>query len=238
MRFRERLPSLVMFVWLTMVWVFLWGEISLGNIVNGILIAFVVSVIFPLPNVGGLNRFRPLGFIVLAARFAFDVVSSGFRVAMVALRPGTPRSAVIRVQLRSHSDFILATTAAMTTLIPGSVAINTHRLTGVIYLHVFDIPAKGGDKYLDNFRTTVLRQEERLLRAFATQAELADAGYKPGWREGTGNVPGWLEAHDRMPDGRKRHPKSGLVLDGRRDQLRRRTGPGEGPSSGWDGGRT
>ncbi|MDO5495963.1 MAG: Na+/H+ antiporter subunit E [bacterium] len=212
MTFRDRLPSLTSVFWLTVVWVFLWGDISLGNVVNGLILAFVVGVIFPLPKVGGLNRFRPLAFLVLAGRFVSDVVISGFKVALVALRPGTPRSAVIKVQLRSHSDFILATTAAMTTLIPGSVAINTHRLTGVIYLHVFDVPAKGGNAHLNRFRDTVLRQEERLLRAFATQAELADAGYKPGWRVGTGDVPGWLETHGHRhhhPAGKKKAKKGG-----------------------------
>nr|NLD40476.1 Na+/H+ antiporter subunit E [Actinomycetales bacterium] len=192
---RERVPSIVSVGWMTAVWVFLWGEVTLGNVVNGLLLAFLVGFVFPLPAVGGISTFRPLAFVVLAGRFGWDILSSGFRVAMAALRPGITRSGVIRVQLRSHSDFVLATTASMTTLIPGSVAINTHRITGVIYLHVFDVPEKGHQKYLDNFRVIVLRQEERLLRAFASEAELADAGYKPGWRVGSGDVPGWLEQH-------------------------------------------
>ncbi|HZK05091.1 MAG TPA: Na+/H+ antiporter subunit E [Actinomycetaceae bacterium] len=190
-RFRDRIPSFTSVIWLTLVWVLLWGDITWGNLLNGVIIAYAVGIIFPLPRIGGGTRWRPIAIVILGARFAWDVLVSGFRVAWVALRPGTPKSAVIRVQLRSHSDFVLATTAAMTTLIPGSVAINAHRLTGVIYLHVFDVPAKNPRKYLEDFRETVLRQEERLLRAFATEAELADAGYRPGWRVGTGDLPGW-----------------------------------------------
>lgn len=192
---RERIPSPSSVGWMTVVWVFLWGEITLGNVVNGLLIAYLVGMVFPLPKVGGLNTFRPLAFAVLAGKFMWDILVSGFRVAYAAIRPGVTKSGVIRVQLRSHSDFVLATTAGMTTLIPGSVAINTHRITGVVYLHVFDVPAKGSAQYLDDFRQNVLHQEERLLRAFASDEELADAGFLPGWRIGTGDVPGWIEEH-------------------------------------------
>lgn len=188
-RLRERLPTPLNVVWLTLVWVLLWGSFSWGNLLNGFLVAMLVLFVFPLPRVADMAALRPLAVVVLVGRFVWDVTVSGFRVAWAAFRPRSPRSAVIRVQLRSHSDFILATTAAMTTLIPGSVAINTSRLHGVIYLHVFDVPVRKPQKYLDAFRDTVLRQEERLLRAFASRAELADAGYLPGWRVGTGDVP-------------------------------------------------
>lgn len=186
---RNRLPSPLNVVWLTLVWVLLWGDVTLGNVVNGLVLAYLVGILFPLPRVNDVAAFRPLAVAWLVLRFIADVTISGFRVAAVALRPGTPKSAVIRVQLRSHSDFFLATTAALTTLIPGSVAINARRMDGIIYLHVFDVPARGTKKYLNEFATTVMAQEERLLRAFGSAAELVDAGYVPGWRMGSGDLP-------------------------------------------------
>ena len=38
------------------------------------------------------------------------------------------------------------------------------------------------------FRRTVLAQEERVMRAFSSDAELMDAGYVPGWRVGKGEL--------------------------------------------------
>lgn len=185
---RTYFPSLSAILWMTLVWTFLWGDVSWGNIVNGALLSILIAVAFPMPRVPTALTFRPLAVVWLAVRFVWDMMSSAFRVAAVAFRPGTPTSAVVRVQLRSHSDLILATTAGMTTLIPGSVAINVHRLTGVIYLHVFDVPEDNAEAYLAEFHETVMRQEERLLRAFGPKAMLADAGYVPGWRPGSGDL--------------------------------------------------
>ena len=47
----DRIPSPTAIVWLTAVWVFLWGDLSWGNVVNGVLLAFCVHVAFPMPTV-------------------------------------------------------------------------------------------------------------------------------------------------------------------------------------------
>lgn len=181
-RIAERLPTPWHVAWLTGVWVLLWGDLSWGNLVNGALLAVAVHLVMPLPVVAITRHIRPLAVVVLVTRFAWDVVVGATHVAIAAFRPRSPRSAVLRVQLRSHSDLILATTSGLTTLIPGSVVIEAHRLTGVIYLHLFDVPTTKPMRYINQFRTTVVAQEERLLRAFATDDELRDAGYQPGWR--------------------------------------------------------
>lgn len=185
----ERLPSVRAVFWLTTVWVLLWGDLSWGNVVNGVLLAVFLAVVFPLPHVAGLGAFRPLAVAVLVGRFAVDVVAGAVQVAALSLRHRPPNSAVIRVQLRSHSDIILATTEGLSSLIPGSVIVEVHRLTGVLYLHVLDVPPGDPLAGLDALRRRVLEQEERLMRAFSSAEELADAGFRPGWRVGSGDLP-------------------------------------------------
>lgn len=185
---RERMPSLDMVVWLTAVWVLLWGDISWGNVVNGIILAVLVSTVLPLPRVTGLGSYRPLAIGVLVGRFLVDLVHGAIDVSRVALRRTPPRSAVIRVQLRSHSDIVLVTTAGLTSLIPGSVVIEAHRFTGVLYLHILDLPRGDTEDAIARVRRSVLAQEERLLRALSSDAVLADAGYRPGWRVGSGEI--------------------------------------------------
>lgn len=186
----DRVPSLSAVIWLTAVWVFLWGDLSWGNVVNGVLLACFVHIMFPMPTVARtVPGVRPLAVVILVARFLYDVVVSSVIVAKVALRKRPPQAAVIKVQLRSHNDMVLATVSGLTTLIPGSVVIEAHRLTGVIYIHVFDVPPRKPSAYLDGFRRTVLAQEERVMRAFSSDAELMDAGYIPGWRPGKGELP-------------------------------------------------
>ncbi len=165
-------------LWLTAVWVFLWGDLSVGNVLAGLVIALAVTGALRMAPIEFHGRVRPWGVVVLAARFAFDLVQASFEVAFIALRPGyTPRGAVIGVQLRSHSDLYLTMTAELCSLVPGSLVVEAHRLTGVLYLHVLDVRQAGG---IERARQAVLDQEKRVLRAFASDAELRAAGMLTG----------------------------------------------------------
>ncbi|XCB30865.1 Na+/H+ antiporter subunit E [Arcanobacterium hippocoleae] len=106
--------------------------------------------------------------------------------ASFILRGKKPNGAIIRVQLRSHSDFYLATVSGMTGLVPGSVVVDVHNATGTLYVHVFDTGLAGG---IAGVYKTVLEQEERVLRAFASHDELVDAGYVPGSHPSAGRLP-------------------------------------------------
>jgi multicomponent Na+:H+ antiporter subunit E len=67
-------------------------------------------------------------------------------------------------------------TAELCSLVPGSLVVEAHRLTGMLYLHVLDVEQSGG---VERARQTVLDQEERVLRAFASDSELREAGLAP-----------------------------------------------------------
>ena len=175
-RFRPRANWGVL-LWLTVVWVFLWGELTLANVVIGAFLAVLVTTVLPLPPTPFDGRFRPWGVILLVAHFLWDVVKASVEVARLALRKEPPRGGVIRVRLRSHNDVYLTMVAGMTTLVPGSVVVEAHRITGTLYHHILDVEMMGG---LEAAHQSVLDQEERILRAFATREELLDAGLVPG----------------------------------------------------------
>lgn len=172
-------------LWLTVVWVFLWGEVTVANVVNGLLLAVLITSALPLPKAPFDGRFRPWGVILLATRFLWDVVKSSVEVASLALRRRPPQGAVIRVRLRSHNDVYLTMVAGMTTLIPGSVVIEAHRITGTLYHHILDVEMHGG---LERAHQSVLDQEERVLRAFGSREELLEAGLVPGSSRRSGKL--------------------------------------------------
>lgn len=160
--------------WLTVVWVFLWGDLSVGNVLAGLVLALAVTSGLRMAPIEFHGRIRPVGLVRLFVRFAADLVRASFEVSLIALRPRyVPRGAVIGVQLRSHSDLYLTMTAELATLVPGSLVVEAHRLTGMLYLHVLDVQQSGG---IEAARQSVLDQEERVLRAFASDEELAAAG--------------------------------------------------------------
>jgi multicomponent Na+:H+ antiporter subunit E len=164
-------------VWLVVVWVLLWGDLSLGNVLAGTVIAVLVTGLLRMTPIEFHGRLHPWGLVVLVTRFVWDLLHASVEVSWVALRPRhTPRGAVIGVQLRNHSDLYLTMTAELCSLVPGSLVVEAHRLTGMLYLHVLDVEQSGG---VERARQNVLDQEERVLRAFASDAELREAGLEP-----------------------------------------------------------
>lgn len=160
--------------WLALVWVLLWGDLSWGNVLGGLVVGLVVVVVLPLPSFDVHGRVRPLRVVVLAGRFVVDLVVASFQVAWFAVRSGRePRGAVVGVRLRNASDIYLTVTAELSSLVPGSLVMEVHRLTGMLYLHVLDLEWYGG---ADKVRADVLALEARVLRALASDAELDAAG--------------------------------------------------------------
>lgn len=170
-------------VWLTAVWVALWGDLSVANVLAGAVIGVLVTRLLPMPSIDFHGRFRPLGALRLVGRFVVDLVVASAQVAWLALSGRTPRSAVIRVRLRSHSDLYLTLTAQLCSLVPGTVVVEALRTDGVLYVHLLDV----ADADLAVAHAEVLGIEERVLRALASDAELAEAGLadEPRTRRGS-----------------------------------------------------
>jgi len=166
---------------LTLVWVLLWGDLSWGNLVAGAVIGAAVIVLFPLPSIASRGTLRPWPFVVLVARFVADLVVASFQVSAIALDPRrTPRGAVVGVRLRNPSDLYMTMTSELTSLVPGSLVIEAHRLTGMLYLHVLDVDQAGG---IEQIREDTLALEARILHAFASNEDLRAAGLYRGARE-------------------------------------------------------
>jgi multicomponent Na+:H+ antiporter subunit E len=169
---RRRSVQWPMVLWLTLVWWLLWGTWSLLSLVGGVLVAVVASLVFPLPPLRMRVRVRPVGVVVLVARFLLDVVVASAQVARtVLLPPPDLRSAMVRVPLRTESDLVLVAVAEMTSLVPGTVVVEVHRPSHTLFLHVLDAGGPGGDDggqvqaRLDEVRARVWAQEERIVRA-------------------------------------------------------------------------
>jgi len=171
-------------VWLMLVWVLLWGELSWANVLGGLVVGTVVTVVFPLPAMGFSIKVRPWHMLRLAWYFLSSLVKASFQVAWQALSPRTQvHGAVVGVRLRNPADLYLTVTAELSTLVPGTLVVEAQRITGMLYLHVLDLAASGGE---DAVRDDVLELEARVLYALASDDELRRAGLRvPGRRART-----------------------------------------------------
>ncbi|MGY1639508.1 Na+/H+ antiporter subunit E [Geodermatophilus sp. SYSU D00703] len=167
-RLRHQIPLLV---WLVLVWILLWGTWSWANVVSGVVVALVVTVLLPLPHVVGGNRLRPLPTLAFLVRFAADLVVSAAQVAWLTLRPGgAGRSAIVQVQLRTDSDLLLTMVAEAVSLVPGSLVLDLDREEKLITVHLLGVPDLAA---VAREKESVLATEDRLVRAFGSPAEVA-----------------------------------------------------------------
>lgn len=155
---------------IALAWLLLWDRISWGNLVNGLLVGLFVTLAFPLPSIEFQGRLRPHRVVWLILLFLVELVAASWQVLRLALGRRRPRNAVIEVQLRSRSDFYLTLTAELTALVPGSAVVDARRSTSVLYLHLLDIERQGA---IERQRQHVLTVEERVVRAFGSDEEIA-----------------------------------------------------------------
>lgn len=139
------LPPLFVLV----VWLALWGEVSVANLVSGILVVALIGLIIrPVPRRHTLN---PLSLLRLLAVFVWRLVSSSATVvlAVIAPTPARLRSGVVGVSLSQHSRLVATIVADAISLTPGTLTLETRYATDddgladvappVLYIHVLGL---------------------------------------------------------------------------------------------------
>lgn len=164
--------------WLIMVWILLWGSISAANILSGLAIALVITVLLPLPAVPVEGRVHPLSLLRLIGTVTYYLVLSSVQVAWLAVKPGPPPlSAVLRAHLAVKSDLVLALAVTIFNLIPGSIVLEIDQSRRMLYMHVIDV---GSERGMNRFYRQVADVERLLVKTFERQKD-----WRPAAREET-----------------------------------------------------
>lgn len=178
---RWRGLQLPVLVWLTLVWLGLWGDLSVANVLGGLVVALVVCLVFPLPALRMHLRVRPHRLLWLVVRFLGDVVAASVQVAwLTAQLRRTPRNAVVEVDLTTDSDFVLTVVAEMVSLVPGSLVVEARQSTHTLFLHVLDARDLAG---VEKMRAQVLALERRVLLAVGADPASAAPAASPARAE-------------------------------------------------------
>ena len=163
--------ELISVVVLTVIWCLLWGDASAYTVVGGALLSIATIASFPLPPIELTGRVAPIASAAFCLRLLGEIVVASLHVARQALTPGwQPHSVVLRVDLHSNQDLVIAVTAGALSVVPGSVVLEVDRNRGVLYLHVLDART---DRDVAKARLDALLLEARVLRAIGSQADLA-----------------------------------------------------------------
>jgi multicomponent Na+:H+ antiporter subunit E len=157
--------------WLVVLWVLLWGRVTPGLVVSGLVVGAISIARFPLPPLAIEGRVRPLSALRFGARFAFDVVRASAEVASLAFRRDQEApTAVIGVPLVTRSDLMLTLVAEVLSLVPGSLVVEIDRHDAIVYLHLIGVPDRAA---VERERTRAQETEARMIRAFGSPADRA-----------------------------------------------------------------
>lgn len=150
--------------WLMLIWVLLWGSPSPANLVGGLAVAVLITVMLPLPVVPVEGLLHPLSLCKLVVVVIGQLIVSSIQVAWLSIRPGPPPlTAVLRAHVAVKSDLVLVLAVYIFNLVPGSIVLEIDQERRLVYLHVIDV---GSEKALARFYRQVARTERLLVAAF------------------------------------------------------------------------
>ncbi|WP_442941895.1 Na+/H+ antiporter subunit E [Nocardia sp. NBC_00416] len=165
---RDNILRVGVLIWLAVVWVALWGRISIANVLAGLAVGAAIMVTLPLPRIPVSGQLRLLPLVKLVGVSIYYALESSLQVAWFALRPGPPPvSGVLRVRFAFRSDLVLVLCTNLLNLIPGTMVLEIDRQQCVVYVHVIDISS---EKAVAKFYKTIRVVEGLLIATFERRA--------------------------------------------------------------------
>lgn len=170
----------LLLLWLTAVWVGLWGSLTAANVLGGVAVA---AVLLALPMAGsgpvgaasgatGAPAVRPLALLRFAAFFGYDLVRASLEVIALILRPRVqPRQGVVAVPATGATDSLLTLLANAISLTPGTLTLEVDRARSTLYVHVLQL-GEGPDA-AEDVRRDIAALERLAIRAVGSPTDRA-----------------------------------------------------------------
>jgi multicomponent Na+:H+ antiporter subunit E len=165
-------------VLLTLVWLALWSDLSVANLVSGLAVALVVVLVFR-NRAPGAVVVRPVRALAFLGYFLFKLLQSSLTVARAVVTPRDRISTgIVAVPLRGCSDALATLIADAITLTPGTLTLEVRREPLTLYVHALDA------RRIEDVEADVRTLEVLAVRAFGDRdaiAGLADDDIR-SWR--------------------------------------------------------
>lgn len=160
----SRLPRVVLLV---LVWLALWSDASVANVVSGLAVAAVVVLVFRDRPPGALVV-RPLRALRFLGFFLIKLLQSSVTVARAVVTPHDRISTgIVAVPLRGCSDALATLIADAISLTPGTLTLEVRRDPLTLYVHALDA------RRIEDVEADVRALEVLAVRAFGDRDAIA-----------------------------------------------------------------
>ncbi|NCW48740.1 MAG: hypothetical protein EBV88_04600, partial [Actinobacteria bacterium] len=135
-------------LWLVAIWLLLWNDLSIANLVSGAVVATVVISFARLPKSycagsesGDRARVSLPHLIYFGLYVLVKLVQANLVLAWEIITPWRDRihTGIVAVPLRTSSDLAMTVVANVITLTPGTVTIEAKGTPPVLYVHVLHL---------------------------------------------------------------------------------------------------
>lgn len=167
---RGQLPAVV---WVLLIWLLLWGEFTVANVVGGLAVGVVVVALAPQPRRASDYRPSVVGLVRFGLYFIKELASATHHTARVALRPRRCRPAVVLVELQTANSMVATLVANCVTLTPGTISLEIDLPSKRLWVHVLDAADESAEQAaIDSVRGF----ERRALAALRPRAHEPEGG--------------------------------------------------------------
>lgn len=137
-------------VLLVALWLLAWGEITVANVVSGVVVAAALLTAFPLGvRTSSRVRLHAAGMARLGAYVALQLVISNVEMAREILRRRpSAQPGVLAYRLRHPSEEVITLMSSVIALSPGTMTVDVSGDSSTIYVHfllLHDIEAARAD---------------------------------------------------------------------------------------------
>jgi multicomponent Na+:H+ antiporter subunit E len=147
---------------LVLLWLLLWGDVSLANVVSGIAVATVLLAAFPEDRSDAARHLlRPLAAVRLLAWFIAQLVGANVLLTREVLsRRSRIRTGVVACELETTSSRVTTLITNLIALTPGTMTVATTYQPTTLYVHVLQLHD------VEKVRSSVRRLESLVVAAF------------------------------------------------------------------------
>lgn len=153
------------------VWLALWSEVSVANVLSGLLVGAVIVLTFDTWRSGHL-AIRPWRAAKFGVYFLYKLLESSVLVALAVLAPHRRvHTGIVAVPLQGCSDAVATLVADAISLTPGTLTLEVTRQPLVLYVHALDL------RDVEAVRRDVRKLEVLAVRAFGDARALAGLAF-------------------------------------------------------------
>ena len=151
------------------IWLLLWGEVTLANLLSGLAVVALVLRLIPNHEDGpALPIFRPVWALRFAARVLWSLLRANVAVALDAIRQDSKvHTGVVAIPMPGCSDGLLTLVANVLGLAPGTMPLEVTSEPPVVYVHILHL------EDIDATKAEITSMAILAVRAFGTEEALA-----------------------------------------------------------------